>query len=92
MGCIVILYKVRIKNSAKSDLRKIKESHLKISFQEVVETLKRNPYEPSQSFEKLQPYSSGRYSRRINSQHRVVYRVDDENKIVEIYSAWSHYR
>lgn len=85
------MYKVRIKNSAKGDLKKIKQSHLKDSFLDVVETLKRNPYDPSQSFEKLQPYSSGRYSRRINSQHRVVYQVDEKNKIVNIYSAWTRY-
>ncbi|MCZ1546300.1 Txe/YoeB family addiction module toxin, partial [Enterococcus faecium] len=23
--------------------------------------------------------------------HRVVYKVDEENKVVEIYSAWTHY-
>ncbi|WP_283618242.1 Txe/YoeB family addiction module toxin [Ligilactobacillus hohenheimensis] len=86
-----MLYKIRIKNSAKGDLKKLKQSHLKSSFLDVVETLKRNPYEPSQSFEKLQPYSAGRFSRRINSQHRVVYRVDEESKIVSIYSAWTHY-
>lgn len=85
------MYKVKIKNSAKSDLKKIKQSHLKDPFFEVVKVLKRDPYEPSQSFEKLQPYSAGRYSRRINSQHRVVYKVNDKKGEVYIYSAWTHY-
>ena len=31
------------------------------------------------------------YSRRINVQHRVVYKVDDEKKEIVIYSAWGHY-
>lgn len=85
------MYKVKIKNSAKSDLKKLKQSHLKDSFLEVVKTLKNNPYEPSQSFEKLQPYSAERYLRRINSQHRVVYQVNDKKKEIYIYSAWTHY-
>ncbi|CAD7360780.1 MULTISPECIES: Txe/YoeB family addiction module toxin [Staphylococcus] len=84
-------YSVLIKNSAKSDLKKINKSHLKEQFLNVVETLKIDPYEPSQSFEKLQPKHLGRYSRRINHQHRVVYTVDDEKREVYIFSTWSHY-
>lgn len=85
------MYQVEIKNSAKNDLKKIKKSNLVDQFQDVVKVLKSNPYEVSQSFEKLEPKRLGRYSRRINRQHRVVYKVDEENKVVEIYSAWSHY-
>lgn len=84
-------YQVVIKNSAKNDLKKLKQSNLKSSFLDIVETLANDPYEQSQSFEKLQPKNEGRYSRRINHQHRVVYKVNEELKQVEIYSAWSHY-
>ena len=73
-------YTVKIKNSAKSDLKKIKHSYLK-----------KDPYKITQSFEKLEPKYLERYSRRINHQHRVVYTVDDRNKEVLILSAWSHY-
>jgi Txe/YoeB family toxin of toxin-antitoxin system len=85
-------YKVLIKNSAKPDLRKIKNSNLKESFSEIIAVLKKNPYEPSQQFEKLVPASEGFYSRRINVQHRVVYKVDEKKKEVYVYSAWSHYK
>lgn len=84
-------YEVVIKNSAKKDLEKIKQSHLKENFNEVVQTLKENPFAPTQSFEKLQAKSAGLYSRRINQQHRVVYKVDEDRRRVEIYSAWTHY-
>ena len=84
-------YQVLIKNSAKKDLKKIKQSHLITNFQEIINTLKVDPYEQTQSFEELYPKSSGRYSRRINVQHRVVYKVNEELKQVEIYSAWTHY-
>ena len=85
------MYEVVIKNSAKKDLKKIKQSHLKENFNEIVQVLKKDPFSPTQSFEKLQPKSSGLYSRRINQQHRVVYKVDEIARRVEIYSAWTHY-
>ena len=64
-------YKINIKNSAKTDLKKIKRSHLQEQFLKIVEILKYDPYQQSQSFEKLHPKHLGRYSRRINHQHRV---------------------
>jgi Txe/YoeB family toxin of toxin-antitoxin system len=84
-------YTVVIKNSCKPDLKKLKRSDLRENFEAIVMALKEDPFAPTQGFEKLQPSSEGRYSRRLNLQHRVVYRVDEERKIVEIYSAWSHY-
>ena len=84
-------YSISIKNSAKSDLKKIKQSQLKNQFLKIIDTLKEDPYFPNQSFEKLQPKHLERYSRRINHQHRVVYTVDEDDKEVFILSAWSHY-
>lgn len=84
-------YKVVIKNSAKNDLKKIRQSNLRTQFEKVIQTLKENPYLPTQSFEKLKPTGEGRYSRRLNRQHRVVYKVKEEEHVVEIYSAWTHY-
>ena len=84
-------YRVLIKNSAKPDLKKIKQSHLKEQFEKILQTLKTNPYAPTDQFEKLVPYHEGRYSRRLSLQHRVVYRIDEEAKEVHIYSSWSHY-
>jgi len=84
-------YTIVIKNSAKVDLKKIKQSKLKPRFLEIIHTLKINPFYPNQSFEKLHPYQLNMYSRRLNHQHRVVYTTDESNKIVYIISAWSHY-
>lgn len=58
---------------------------------DVNEILKQNPYYPNQSFEKLQPKHLGFYLRRLNQQHRVVYKINEIDRQVEIYSAWSHY-
>lgn len=84
-------YDIFIKNSARADLKKLKQSKLQKQFKEVIATFKEDPYFPSQSFENLRPSHEGRYSRRINRQHRVVYKVNEPEKLVEIYSAWTHY-
>ena len=84
-------YSVVIKNSDKKDFKKLKQSNLKRQFQSVIEILKQNPYYPNQSFEKLQPKHLGFYSRRLNQQHRIVYKINEIDRRVEIYSAWSRY-
>ncbi|WP_235806055.1 Txe/YoeB family addiction module toxin [Limosilactobacillus gastricus] len=57
----------------------------------MVDQLKNNPCQYNQSFEKLVSPILGFYSRRINVQHRVVYKVNGEMKEVVIYSAWGRY-
>lgn len=84
-------WKVKIKSSAKGDLKKALRSPLRQSFEEIKNVLESDPYKPIQSFEKLTPPAAGYYSRRINGQHRVVYTIDKVTKIVEIYSCWAHY-
>jgi len=84
-------FQVVIKNSAKPDLKKLKQSHLRTRFDQIVETLRDDPYKPTDSLEKLQPPSARFYSRRLNAQHRVVYTVDNDARVVTILSAWSHY-
>ncbi|WP_143463775.1 Txe/YoeB family addiction module toxin [Levilactobacillus enshiensis] len=84
-------FKIKIKNSAKADLKKLRASHLQDNFAEIVTQLKRDPYKPNQGFKKLRPPGAGKYSRRLNMQHRVVYSIDNERALVLIWSAWSHY-
>ena len=85
------MWQVKIRNSAKADLKKLKHSNLKDSYNDIVTQLKEDPYKNNQGFEKLVPPIAKKYSRRLNIQHRVVYSVDDKNKTVNIWSTWSHY-
>ncbi|WP_125588283.1 Txe/YoeB family addiction module toxin [Companilactobacillus jidongensis] len=85
-------YQIKIKSGAKKDLKKIKGSHLEKNFLQIIETLRNDPFEISQSFEKLIPPIKEFFSRRINFQHRVVYKVDESLHVVTIYSAYSHYK
>ncbi|MFC2403311.1 MAG: Txe/YoeB family addiction module toxin [Limosilactobacillus fermentum] len=84
-------YAIKLKRSANKDLKKIKESYLEKSFLQIIEQLRKDPLAPNQGFEKLVPPIKGFYSRRINIQHRLVYKVDQDTQTVIIYSAWSRY-
>ncbi|BAK94497.1 Txe/YoeB family addiction module toxin [Tetragenococcus halophilus] len=69
----------------------LEQSGLKKDFDEIVETLKENPFANVRRQEKLSPKSRGLYSMRINNKHRVVYSVNKKDKEVTILAAWSHY-
>lgn len=85
-------YRVKFHNSSKNDLRKIKQSSLRDKFDQIIQKLILNPYDPSDNFEKSFPPEDSLYSRRLNIQHRIVYSIDESTKTVHIYSAWNHYK
>lgn len=85
-------YKIVIPKSAEKDKEKIKSiPALKTKTDRLLEILKTNPYQNPPPYEKLVGDFKGLYSRRINRQHRLVYRVIEEEKAVIIVSMWSHY-
>ncbi len=51
--------------------------------------LAENPYQLP--YEKLRGNLLGYYSRRINKQHRLIYQILSEEKIVKVLRMWSHY-
>ena len=97
------MYDVRFTKQAEKDAVKVERAGLKQKAIEILSTIRNNPYEASQSFEKLQGDLQGAYSRRINRQHRFVYEVlsntagvedpSDEpcEGIVKVISMWTHY-
>ena len=76
---------------AQKDAKKISSSGLKSKVQNLLEILKTNPLQEYPPFEKLQGDLLGSYSRRINIQHRLVYQVLDEERIVKVIRMWTHY-
>lgn len=76
---------------ARRDAKKLARSGLKTKAQEILRLLARNPYRTPPRYEKLVGDLSGAYSRRINIQHRVVYQVLDEQRIVKVLRMWTHY-
>ena len=76
---------------AQKDAKKIASSGLKKKASALLETIKENPFQTSPPNEKLIGDLSGAYSRRINIQHRLVYQVLNEEKVVKVLRMWSHY-
>lgn len=76
---------------AQKDAQKLAESGLKAKAQELLAVIQQNPFQIPPPYEKLVGDLSGAYSRRINIQHRLVYEVLQEPKIVKVLRMWSHY-
>lgn len=76
---------------AQKDAKKLTASGLKPKAQELLTVLSEDPFQKPPPFEKLVGDLSGAYSRRINIQHRLVYQVLEEDRIVKVLRMWSHY-
>ncbi len=76
---------------AQKDAKKVSQSGLKSKAQKLIEVVKENPFQNPPSYEKLVGDLAGAYSRRINIQHRLVYQVYEEEKIIKIIRMWTHY-
>ncbi len=59
----------------------------------LIEDIQLHPFEGIGKPEPLKYHLTGRWSRRINQDHRIIYRVTDENtiEILEILSLKGHY-
>lgn len=76
---------------AQKDAKKLAASGLKPKAQALLSVLAEDPFQSPPSFEKLVGDLSGAYSRRINIQHRLVYEVLEDEKVVKILRLWTHY-
>lgn len=82
-------WQIVLSKQAKKDTKKVDSAGLKEKVKKLFSVLKQNPFEPP--YEKLTGDLSGYYSRRINIQHRLVYQIFEEEKVVKIVRMWSHY-
>ena len=76
---------------AQRDAKKVSEAGLKEKVKSLLELLEKDPFHTPPPFEKLLGDLKGAYSRRINIQHRLVYQVLKQEKIVKIIRMWTHY-
>jgi len=76
---------------AVKDAKKLAASGLKAKALELLAVLANDPFQNPPPFEKLVGDLAGAYSRRINIQHRMVYEVFAEEKVVRVLRMWSHY-
>ena len=85
------MYTVVITKEALKDLPKLKSAGLSIKTKQLTGILEINPYKTPPPYEKLTGDLKGKFSRRINIKHRLVYTVNEESKSIKILSFWTHY-
>ena len=76
---------------ALKDAKKLSASGLKQKAQELLAILEKNPFQNPPPYEKLVGDLAGAYSRRINIQHRIVYEIYTQEKVVRVLRMWTHY-
>ena len=81
---------------AQKDAEKLASAGLKEKARVLLGIVAENPFQNHQRlhpppYEKLVGDLAGAYSRRINIQHRLVYQVLQEERLVKVLRLWSHY-
>lgn len=84
-------WEVVFAKQALKDAKKLAASELKPKAQELLEVLASNPLQNPPPYEKLVGDLAGTYSRRINIQHRIVYEVFSDKRVVRVLRMWTHY-
>ncbi len=84
-------YEVVFSRLAQKDAHKLSASKLKPKAQKLIALLRNDPYHTPPPYEALVGDLKGCYSRRINIQHRLVYEVFDQKKVVHVLRMWTHY-
>lgn len=85
------MYKILYTKRAVKDVPKLKSSGLNTKAKKLIDIIRINPFQNPPPYEKLVGDLQGAYSRRINIQHKLVYQVLEDTKIVKILSLWTHY-
>jgi len=86
-----VKWQVLFTKQARKDAKKISQAGLRSKAERLLEILNEDPYQTPPPFEKLLGDLAGAYSRRINIQHRLVYQILDDARIVKVIRMWTHY-
>ena len=87
----MVKYQLVFTRQAQKDARKLAAAGLKAKAELLLAILEGNPYQNPPPYEKLVGDLRGTYSRRINIQHRLVYQVLKDSRLVKVIRLWSHY-
>ena len=85
------MWRVVFTKQAQKDAKKLSAAGLRPKAEKLIEILRENPYQTPPPFERLLGDLSGAFSRRINIQHRLVYQILDEEKVVKVIRMWTHF-
>ncbi|MEQ1767036.1 MAG: Txe/YoeB family addiction module toxin [Methylotenera sp.] len=84
-------YQLLYTKAAQKDAKNLNAAGLKEKALLLLEIIAENPFQNPPPYEKLIGDLAGAYSRRINIQHRLVYQVLEDEKIVKVLRLWTHY-
>jgi toxin YoeB len=84
-------YQLLYTKAAQKDALNLNAVGLKDKALQLLEIVAENPFQNPPPYEKLIGDLAGAYSRRINIQHRLVYQVLEDEKIVKVLRLWTHY-
>ena len=84
-------WKIVFTRQAQKDAQKLVAVGLKPKAEQLLEVLQADPFQDPPPFEKLVGDLAGAYSRRINIQHRLVYQVLEQERVVKVIRMWTHY-
>ena len=84
-------WRVVFTRQAAKDARKLAAAGLRSKAEQLIELLRADPFQTPPQFEKLVGDLAGVYSRRITIQHRLVYQVLEEERVVKVIRMWTHY-
>ena len=88
---MVVMWIIKFTKNAEKDKKLIKSVGLEERVKKLLNLIAKNPFQNPPSYEKLVGDLQGYYSRRINLQHRLVYKVYEDINTVVVHSMWSHY-
>jgi len=86
-----VKWRVVFTKQAQKDAKKLTAAGLRSRAERLLAILRKNPSHTPPPFEKLVGDLAGAYSRRINIQHRLVYEILDNEKVVKVIRMWTHY-
>lgn len=90
-GASLVKWTVVFTKQAQKDSKKLASTGLKSKAERLLKVLEINPFQTPPPYEKLVGDLVGAYSRRINIQHRLVYQILSEQRIVKVIRMWTHY-
>lgn len=87
----MVSWRIVYTSQARKDAKHLAAGGLKAKAVGLLKVLAEDPYRTPPPFEKLVGDLHGAYSRRINIQHRLVYEVLDEERVVKVLRMRTHY-
>lgn len=87
----MVNYQIYFSKAASKDKKRLKQAGLEDKTKKLLKIIALDSFQSPPSYKKLVGNMDGLISRRINLQHRLVYKVNLADKYIQILRMWSHY-